>query len=389
MIDDNNELNESYTCILNNNNSNNIYSQYIDYVNNKKKHNINIKSIIIQQSIIMMIYYYLYNVFTITTIDTIFSGLVFVLYYNKKNSEYLYQQPYYIRYIYIILLTPIYYIVKCTCPNILLDLFIMILMMPLMIEIIVNTYKFKKIINKINIFFENMFYYFISKQVKKIITYISKKCLNYTPTINNNEFQPYIKKISVYLFINFISSFFIACLLQYFERNGSTIYTKIFRQIYFRNSIDYNLDDNENIIMIMNNKNWVKLLDPYILNKIIQLYIKINNKENTDIIIIIQNILDEFINVLYKISCCWSLYTIINSHYYIPNIGICLNIVFINSIYKIDIYIKLLIIIIFNILSYQTTEQLLNIILCELFIKIFTNIFIKDIFFDIYKYIVS
>ena len=128
-------------------------------------------------------------------------------------------------------------------------------------------------------------------------------------------------------------------------------------------------------------------MDPYILNKIIQLYIKIGKVEDTDMMAIIQNIIDEFINIVYKISCCWSLYTIINTQYYIPYIGIFLNILFIKSINTMDTYIKLVIILIFAILSYQSIEQLLNIIMCEIFIKIFTNTVIKDIIKDIYKYV--
>ena len=99
--------------------------------------------------------------------------------------------------------------------------------------------------------------------------------------------------------------------------------TTTIRQYYFRNK---NITNNENDIRIMiNNKDWIKLLDPYTLNCIIQLYMKSNNNDNY-IVNLINNVRYSFFKSCEKIMICWTVKTLLNNYGYG---GILFNYVFI------------------------------------------------------------
>lgn len=376
----------------------NYCSQYFNVNYSEVKHPIKFIYIITQFFIVSTIYHFFWtniNLINILTTDSIISSLIFILYFYCNNNSIfinntIYQPSYFIRYIYYFILLSIYYIVDFITwgyLSILLNLILPFFILPVVIENIVYNYNFKKITNAVINDCENFIYFIISKHMSKILSIISNNCLDYNPTFKEDEFKPFIKKVSVDIFINFICSFLFASILHYFEKNGTTVFTAIFRQFYFRQYYfkKENIDKNNKnyLINIMKTKNWIKLLDPYTLNRILKMYLLINNNKENSIIKHIKNIINQFNTSFSKIMICWTISSLCNIKY----ISILSYLLFIKSKHKINIYLKIIVIFLFTIISFFSNEVLLLIIMCEFFTRLLVNKITRDIFYDIYKHL--
>jgi hypothetical protein len=224
----------------------------------------------------------------------------------------------------------------------------------------------------------------ISKYVAKIIRTIALNNLKFNPNIMDDEFKPLIKKISVPLCLNFICSFIFASALHYFEKDGSTLYTMIIRQYYFRQYYFQNKDIKNNVSnevyvrTVISGKNWVKLLDPYTLNCIIQLYMKSN--DNNNIITTINNMKDAFTLSCEKIMTCWTIKTLSNCY-----CGISFNYIFI--LLEDKSINKLLITTLFAIITHFSTDYILILMMCEACINPFVNKIIVELLYNLFKFI--
>lgn len=377
----------------------NFCSQYFDLNYSEERHEINIIYVFIQLIIVSIFYYFFWigaNLINIFTIDGACSAIIFILKYNSEKDDYLfcnivYQTSYFVRLIYYFILIGCYYSINFITwyyfDNA-LQYVLLMFTLPIVIENIVYSYEFKKLTKIIRYECDEVLYFIISKQMTKIVSIISKKCLNYNPNFNENEFKPFVKKMSVGIFINFIGAFIFASILHYFERNGTTVFTAIFRQFYFRqyyfNKENIDPDHKKYIVNIMKTRNWIKLLDPYTLNRIMKMYLKLNEDSDDSIIIHIQNIFSQINASISKIMVCWTMSSLVK----IRCIGIMTYLLFVKSKYKINMYLKFGIIIFFVIVSFFSYEQLLQIILCEICTHFMVNKVTRDIIYDIYKYII-
>lgn len=354
-------------------------SQYFT-INNNNVHIYKKKYIFIQLSIISLLYFFLdnYLLINIYNIDTIYGIIVFILNYFINNNNIIYQPKLFIRYIYYSILIFLFYFINILTLFYFYFIFYFItyiFLSPFIIEYITHTNKFKIITKNIYDSIEDFIYFILSKQIVKIIIIISKTSFNYTPNIKKDEFKNYVKKLSIPNFINFTLSFIYVTILHYLERNGKTFYTIIFRQYYFKQIF---IQDKSYIIDLMKNKNWVKLLDPYTLDVIINHYLKQNN--NSSIIHKIKKIKKNLLFSFSKIIILWSFTSITK----INGSGIIFDFVFIKINYS-NIK-KYIILYIFFLLSYNSNDQFIYLILYEFCKNLFTNKIFIDIIFDIYKY---
>lgn len=395
---------------INNVNINNMLcSQYLNVNHKVDKHQFNYISIFIQLAIVIFTLFFnlsyiwsCINILNIFMIDSVFSAIIFILqYYSYKNgienyekkyyfNKYLYQTPYVIRLYYYFIILSIYYIFNIITWfffSPLLQFIILFFTLPCLIENIVYSYEFKKITMSIDSYLENFVYLIISKQLGKVIKLISRNCLMYEPEINDDEFKPFVRKISINTFINFICSFLFATLLHYFEKNGTTFFTAIFRQIYFRQYYfqkeKIQKDDKKYIIDIMKKKNWSKLLDSFTLNKFLHIYLELEQDDDNSIIKHLKDILEQIISSFNKIMVCWT----VSSLFKINGSGVIFFYIFTKSKSLKNMILKTIVTTIFVIFSYYSYEQLLQIILCEITTRLLVNRFSQEILYDFYKYI--
>lgn len=354
-------------------------SQYFTLGKYDNKHTFNKKYLFIQ-FILLLILYFFFNgniIIFFYKVDTIYGIIIFIADYFYNNNNIIYQPKLYIRYIYysfVILLFFFINLITLFYFYDFLNISINIFILPTIIDNIVCSYKFKKIIKKILDFIEDFLYFIISKQIVKIIIFISTNSLDYKPNINKDEFKNYVKKVSVSNFINFLFSFIYVSILHYLERNGKTFYTIIFRKYYFNQIY---IQDKSYIINIIKDKNWIKLLDPYTLDVIINHYLQLNNNSN-----IIHRINKYKKNIIFsysKIIILWSFTSIIN----INGSGILLDTVFLKN-FNIKIYIILYV---SFILSYNSNDQLLYLIFYEISKNILTSKFFIDFIYDVFNFI--
>ena len=373
-------------------------SQYFNLNYSEERHEINVSHVIFQSIIVGVLYYFCWtsiNFINVFTIDSVFSAIIFILKYHSKEDNYMfesmiYQTSYFIRLIYYLLLLGCYYLINFVTWNyfsIVLQFILPIFTLPIIIENIVYTYKFKKLTQAIRSDCQEFSYFIISKQMAKVVSIISRSCLNYVPEFKEDEFKPFVRNISVGIFVNFICSFIFASILHYLEQDGTTVFTAIFRQFYFRQyyfkkeKID---SDHKNyLINIMETRNWIKLLDPYTLNRIMKMYLKMNEDQEDSIVVQIKNIIDQISMSFSKMMTCWTISSLIK----IRCIGILTYFLFVKSKHKINTYLKFCVVTFFTIISFFSYEQLLQIILCEICARIMVNKVTRDIIYDIYKHV--
>ena len=176
----------------------------------------------------------------------------------------------------------LYYLTNVTC-------IIPLLMLPYTINYITNLYKFKKLSKYVYNTLEDIIYYIVSKQTTKILNKISINYLEYESNFQVAEIRPFVKRISVNIFINFLGAFLFASILKYVESDGTTIVSAIIRQYFFKQYLSKKVNKKEYIIGLMKNRKWGKLFDAYTLNKMISIYIE-SNKKDDDITLFIANI---------------------------------------------------------------------------------------------------
>ena len=387
--------------VLNQNNLNlNFCSQYLNLNHTEERHQINKIYIMVQIMIIGFLFLLCWssiNIINIFTTDSILSGIIFVLkFYSRDKNKYIlkdciYQAPYTIRLIYYVLLLSLYYVINFVTWYIfssVLQFVLLIFILPFVIENIIYSYKFKKITKMIYEDVDDFSHFVISKQMTKVITLISQNCLKFDPQFGNDEFKPFVKNISAKMFINFICSFLFASLLHYLEQNGTTVYTAMFRQYYFRQYYfkkeEIKLDNKDYLIDIMKKRDWLKLLDPYTLNRVLQIYLELENEQDQNYIgKHIKNLIEQLGTSFSKIMVCWTVSSVIK----IKCIGTLFYFVFVKSKHTINMYLKIGIISIFTIVSYFSYEQLLHIILCEICTRFMVNKVTRDVVYDGYKHI--
>jgi hypothetical protein len=341
----------------------NIYSQFFNLYNDEnenKNKNKNIYSLLIQFIIIIPIF--MFNSISISIIlsDSVISTVLFILeYYNINN--YIYQEPYLDRLLYIFFTLIFYYVTNFS--------YIMpILMMPYIINYLTNVYRFKKLSKYVYDKLEDIVHYIISKQTTKTLNKISINYLEYNSDFKVNEIRPFVKRISSHIFISFLGAFLFASILKYIESNGTTFLTAVIRQYFFKQYLSKKVDKKEYIIDLMKNRRWGKLFDAYTLNKILSIYIESNDQDN-NMTIFIDNIKNNIITNFNIIMGCWTISTLFNNY-----IGFLGYLLFIDITH---VFANIIPIIIFMLL--QSPEQLLNLILCRLTIILLSSNFIKDL----------
>lgn len=373
LYNSNTKINITYKKPIKLENNIQFYSQYLSVKHTEIKHNFCLNALFTQLAITYCLTYFSVN---ILAVDSFITALLYIADYYGVKQSFIYQAPYLLRLQYYVVLWSAYNIINFILwyhVDFILQLIMPIFLVPFIVEQIVYSYKFKLFTKKIDDCLKDFVYFTTSKQMGKVITMVSKECLYYDPQLEDNVFKPFVKKISINIFINFICSFLFAGVLHYFEQDGSTVYTMMFRQYYFGKYKKSSVNDREYVINVLKNKNWAQLLDPYTLNKIIQIYLSFEKKDS--FAEKIKQCFDRFLKSFGKLASVWTISSIFNVNIILPFF------IFIN---KKNIVIKTIVRIIFFLL---TSDKILLLLVCEWTIIFLTNKIIQDVLYDMLKHI--
>ena len=211
---------------------------------------------------------------------------------------------------------------------------------PQIMNIILNLQFVKVRIEKIYDYLQKISDIIVNNLVAKTLSIIFAKCLKNSDNLANNladignitdmtksisikvvntkiepkDIAPFMTKFNYKLSIHFLSTFLVASGLQYFEQDGATFYTVLFRNYYFRQLYLNDINTNKRILNdILDTRDYSKIIDPYFLNVIIQLYAESGKNDNTSIVEKINEILGIFLDGFFQIMTLWSICSISGS----------------------------------------------------------------------------
>ena len=363
-----------------------IYDRYVDVYETKK--DVKGMMFISEILIITLIYYLTYSPLLLTNLITIDSVIVAITFsmqyhniYNKRFLCHIMKSKKILYYLYFLALYSTIDVIFWYKIHKLFIITLPFIMCPSIIYKVTNIYLFRVCHKYVYEVIESIFYELLCKQMAKLINMISEHSLNYNPKIHYSELELLIKTRPYYIYINFVSGFVFASILQYFENNGTTIYTMVFRQLYFKQYFKEDIVYEDYIASVLRQRKWELLTDPYTLNIIIQIFLN-NNKKNSVLAKHVKSIKQKLDLSFTKIACCWTIWSVLKIKY----VGILSYLLFFKHT-KINYnnVIKLSIIVIHLILSYFSQEQLIQIILCETLTLLIMNNVTKTIVLDIVK----
>lgn len=255
-----------------------------------KPQTFNALSLINQCMIIFYSNYFLsspWMIINLLTADSIIGSIIFLAnYYQVDVGNMLYQEPPHMRYLYYFIVSSLYLNLKCLLwiPLPGLDrLAILTFSLPWVINRTCNAAPFSKLYSRLHNKMRLWIKLVICKKIANLINRISSDHLNNSPNLKSEELIKFMD-IDIRNCISFIGSCLVASLLLYLEMDGAKIYTIMFRQYYFRQYFlkkeESNLDDGTYISTIINKRDWQKLSDPYTLNRLMTLYLRLNESTN-------------------------------------------------------------------------------------------------------------
>ena len=131
---------------------------------------------------------------------------------------------------------------------------------------------------------------------------------------------------------------------------------------------ELNLNDKSYIVSIIERKEWVKLLDPYTLNRLMKFYLQLNESTNGGILLKQQGLQYIFLQSLKRFTINWTVYSLIGYR----SSGIWTYIFYLwreNSFLS----LKLAILSFYILLSINSSEQVLFIFLLEMTLILLAN----------------
>ena len=347
-------------------------------INTKPLSYLAIFSQLLISSSISLFFYNNWIIVNMLTIDSIYGSIVFLTeYYQINYQKYFYQEIATIRYFYYIFALTLYYNltwitwfpIYFICP-----FYTTIFTIPYTINIVSNIKYFQKIYYFLYNEIDFLFKFIFSKKIASIINYIGINHLQSYPNLKAMEIVNNINQLSLKDITNFIFSSIIASVLFYFELDGTRFYTILFRQYYFKQYFlgknnSSNISDRSYILQIIQQRNWKKLIEPYSLNRLMKLYLQINQSSNGGIFFSQSS---SFEQIKHSIGCFmlnWTVYSIIGYR----SSGIWTYCLLIWKHRHNYLRLRISLIGIFLILSFICHEQVLLLLILELTMLVTTN----------------
>ncbi len=325
--------------------------------------------------------YMFLNIYFIDNLFYLCNSLKILFNFNSNifNFNYIFA-PKYIVYIFLSVILQFFY---CISPLWYFKLIFIILLQPSIITVFVNSNLINNIYFKLWRVFENLFYFVLSKQIADILNFLSFESFHFNPRFHYREFQYNIRNVNQATIINFIGAFAIASILQYFEQNGTNIYTMLFRQYYFKSfslKQPNNINFNQQLCLHLQYRNWDQILNSYNLNQLIRFYTNNKLNKSNKIICLINNNITHFYYVYLQFMSCW----IIHSLNLFSGFCILANLFFICQCTKIH-FLKFIVIMFFYFLSLYTQSDFLCLIICNFILFFLVNKLSFRIYYDIYQ----
>ena len=226
-------------------------------------------------------------IFSILKVDSILFSIGFICrYFQLSVKNPFYKDAFIYRYIYyfiVICLTYTINIITWFSYPIICNLFFIILIFPEVLNNLIQRNEFKIIKNSWNLNINNLFTNIVCKYIADIINLISINALNINPKINYLEIKPYFQteqlKQDNKFFLNFINSFLLVSYLNFLEKNGYLVSTKLLKR-YFgicsdvstRRGPRSNHSKRTYLIRLLQGRQWENLFKPYSLYSFIKIY---------------------------------------------------------------------------------------------------------------------
>jgi len=375
-----------------------VYSEYFSLKSSRIKRKFDPTAFLVQSTLILAFYTYFRTGIAIVDLFTIDSTLSAALFFLKwqsgfldfdnpssdyRFSRFIYQSNYIKRLLYMgIFLSglEIFHIITWWELQILDYPLIAAVMTPVMTEEILFSYQFRKIYQTLKDRFDQFVYRMMSKQLGKVLVKVARNALQQEMEFAPDEFIKYLEKFTYTRIISFVSSFLVAALLHYLESGGTTIYTALLRQYYFREYMFQNEKREGNtkkyLTNLLKTRRWDKITDPYTLNRILQLYVDLADSDQDNIFLTQMLKISNHLGISFaKMMTAWSIMALVP----FPGSGSLSYLLFCEN------SLHLALIALFTALSQVSHEQILMLMLCELTYLAINNPLARDIAKEINK----
>jgi hypothetical protein len=363
------------------------YSQFFELDDKHKKFVLDIKDLISEMCMVLFFHLFLgiHNaIFNVITIDGIMSCIIFYMSYigvEDKNNFLLKNRLKTLdRYIYYLLLFCGYYLFNYMSWFAFTGFTMYvasIMICPSIMGQIYDIYAYKKIRQVLYDGYNRLVQKIICKQLSKIINIVIKNVLIINIVVGYEDLIPFYNQFSLMIINKFIITFIIACIFNHMDRGSMKFPMMIYKNIYLKDS-KYNIaDDKSYLRKIISDKQYVKFMDVYTLNRIIRIIVTDDTQKSMlseQVTQFLQNAMFRFNRVM----LCWTIMSIGNL-----TVGILGFLLFISAS---DRPLRYLInTLFFTILSFFTVERLLVIILCEICYPIIDSKLLTDVMDDTYQ----
>lgn len=363
------------------------YSTVFGLNEEKRSFVINFKDMMKELFVVMFFHFFLgiHNaIFNVISIDGILSCLIFYMSYievSDDNNFLLRNRLTALdRYIYYLLLFCGYYLfsymtwfrftgITMYCAS--------ILICPSIMGQIYNIYAYKKIRKVLYYGYHKLVQKIVCKQLSKILNIVIKSVFNLDTKINYEELIPFYNQFSLWIINKFVVTFVTACIFNHVDKGGFKFPLMIYKNLYLKDN-KYNIaNDKEYLHKLITDKQWNKFMDVYTLNRIIRI-IMTDDTQNSMLSDQVSTTYQKLLFKFNRVMFCWTIMGVSNL-----TVGILSFLLFISHTERPLRY--LLNTFAFTFLSYFTQEQILILILCELFYPIVNSKLLTDVFDDTYQ----
>lgn len=228
-------------------------------------------------------------------LDNLVNLLTYVNQTYFPNVICFYREWWTLKYLLLILSSPIGYCLYLTCPPIISKIFWICMNLPFIINFLANLTIVRKYYYNIFQYIYTIIRVLLCQKIAKIINRTSEKYLFQNPRLSACELIKLIpikatfSELNTTYLIGFSSSSIFAFILFYLELDGTKFYTAIARQFYFGEYFNLSkiikkthnrVEHRQYILDLIVNREWHKFSDIYTLNRLLKLYLEINSEQN-------------------------------------------------------------------------------------------------------------
>jgi hypothetical protein len=375
-------------------------SEYFTISDIEKKYSFNKNNLLIEIIIFTIVSFFIgfqnINIISyIFTIDGIISCISYYFkqytkYNNKLDSNRLNIFDRYVFYIGVILFDIVFSILTNFTYTYLIRIFSLILILPTTMTQIYNNYTYKKFRHNIREQIHKIIQRIILKQLSKIINLVAKNLLDFENSLNYEDLIPFYNQFQLSDLGKFFGTIISAAIFNHLDKGGLKLPISIYKNLYMKDKKYKISDDKEYLITILRDKKLSKFTDIYTLNRIIRLLIE-DDSDNSILEEQINKFIKQFNISFNNILLTWTILIMLNYNGFDKifnftsiQFSILFNLIFISNSKKPLRYIGN--ILLFLSLSFYYKEDLLLLILFEIFVPIIESKIITDILKDITIY---